>query len=126
MSFSTDLKVLQDFTEDKDALQKTVKGLVIDGFPSDGLSVGKAGTSFSGFTATCNVIGPNLGAGIRLADVAPAVIGADLAHGGTAGDYNVIATNSGDGIAFTKQATPVLIPDGSDRSTSLPQVVPPG
>ena len=83
------------------ASDSSVKGLVIDGFPGDGLSVGKAGTSFSGFTATCNVIGPNLGAGIRLADVAPAVIGADLAHGGTAGDYNVIATNSGDGIAFT-------------------------
>ena len=29
MSFSTDLKVLQDFTDDKDALQKTVKGLTI-------------------------------------------------------------------------------------------------
>jgi VWFA-related protein len=29
MSFSNELKVLQDFTDDKDALQKTVKGLVI-------------------------------------------------------------------------------------------------
>jgi VWFA-related protein len=29
MSFSTELKVLQDFTDDKDALQKTVKGLTI-------------------------------------------------------------------------------------------------
>jgi VWFA-related protein len=29
MSFSTELKVLQDFTDDKDALQKVVKGLVI-------------------------------------------------------------------------------------------------
>jgi len=29
MTFSTELKVLQDFTDDKDALQKVVKGLVI-------------------------------------------------------------------------------------------------
>jgi VWFA-related protein len=29
MTFSTDLRVLQDFTDDRDALQKTVKGLVI-------------------------------------------------------------------------------------------------
>jgi VWFA-related protein len=29
MSFSTDLRVLQDFTDDRDALQKTVKGLTI-------------------------------------------------------------------------------------------------
>lgn len=29
MSFSTELKVLQDFTDDKDELQKTVKGLIV-------------------------------------------------------------------------------------------------
>ncbi len=42
MSYSTDLKVLQDFTDDKEALQKVVKGLVI-GEGSDLAVDGSAG-----------------------------------------------------------------------------------
>ncbi|HYO42618.1 MAG TPA: CSLREA domain-containing protein [Candidatus Limnocylindrales bacterium] len=86
----------------------SVRGLVIGGFPGDGIAAGQPGIPASGFTAECNVIGtaalPNGGAGIRLQDVAPALIGADLQHGGTPQQYNAIAHNGGDGIAFTATA----------------------
>ncbi len=83
----------------------SVRGLVIDGFPGNGITAGAPQAYNFGFTVECSVIGtaahPNGGDGIRIFDVAPAVIGADLAGGGTPAEYNRISHNGGAGIAFT-------------------------
>ena len=75
----------------------TIKGLIIDGFSSDAISLGDEGSS-SGFTITCNVIGtsahPNGSAGISLSNVSNSRVGADLSVASPAlADMNVITHN---------------------------------
>ena len=83
----------------------SVRGLIIGGFPGEGIAAGTLDVLSDGLSITCNIIGtgakPNGADGIRLADVNNALIGADVtAAVVVGGDQNIISHNAGAGIAY--------------------------